>query len=212
MRGFGRSGRHRVDDRSGARARRGRGRARRGRARRPRRRATRTAGEAADRLRQRGHADAAAHRHPRRAAGAVRAHRRRVPALAADGSHRRAARAHGRARSRRRTACRRSSSKGQTRSEAIDYALPVASAQVKSAILLAALNAHGTTTVSEPAPTRDHTELMLAAAGAKVRRRPHSVSIESGVSPRARRGHSFPATSPPRRRSSSQRRSCPDQS
>src|SRR6266571_728407 len=41
--------------------------------------------------------------------------------------------------------------------EAIDYALPVASAQVKSAILLAALNALGTTTVSEPSPTRDHT-------------------------------------------------------
>jgi 3-phosphoshikimate 1-carboxyvinyltransferase len=34
------------------------------------------------------------------------------------------------------------------------------------------------TTVSEPVPTRDHTEVMLAAAGAKVRRRPHSVSIE----------------------------------
>jgi 3-phosphoshikimate 1-carboxyvinyltransferase len=61
---------------------------------------------------------------------------------------------------------------------AIDYALPMASAQVKSAILLAGLNAHGTTTVSEPVPTRDHTEVMLAAAGAKVRRRPHSVSID----------------------------------
>jgi 3-phosphoshikimate 1-carboxyvinyltransferase len=61
---------------------------------------------------------------------------------------------------------------------AIDYALPVASAQVKSAILLAGLNAHGTTTVSEPVPTRDHTEVMLTAAGANVRRRPHSVSIE----------------------------------
>jgi 3-phosphoshikimate 1-carboxyvinyltransferase len=61
---------------------------------------------------------------------------------------------------------------------AIDYALPMASAQVKSAILLAGLNAHGTTTVSEPVPTRDHTEAMLAAAGAKVRRRPHSVSID----------------------------------
>ena len=60
----------------------------------------------------------------------------------------------------------------------IDYALPVASAQVKSAILLAGLNATGTTTVVEPAPTRDHTELMLAAAGAHVRRRPSSVSIE----------------------------------
>jgi 3-phosphoshikimate 1-carboxyvinyltransferase len=60
----------------------------------------------------------------------------------------------------------------------IEYALPVASAQVKSAVLLAGLNADGTTTVIEPAPTRDHTELMLAAAGARVRRRPASVSIE----------------------------------
>jgi 3-phosphoshikimate 1-carboxyvinyltransferase len=60
----------------------------------------------------------------------------------------------------------------------IEYALPVASAQVKSAVLLAGLNADGTTTVIEPAPTRDHTELMLAAAGARVRRRPSSVSIE----------------------------------
>jgi 3-phosphoshikimate 1-carboxyvinyltransferase len=61
---------------------------------------------------------------------------------------------------------------------AIEYVLPVASAQVKSAILLAGLNADGTTTVIEPAPTRDHTELMLAAAGARVRRRPSSVSLE----------------------------------
>ena len=61
---------------------------------------------------------------------------------------------------------------------AIEYTLPVASAQVKSAILLAGLNADGTTTVIEPAPTRDHTELMLEAAGARVRRRPSSVSVE----------------------------------
>jgi 3-phosphoshikimate 1-carboxyvinyltransferase len=60
----------------------------------------------------------------------------------------------------------------------IEYTLPVASAQVKSAILLAGLNADRTTTVIEPAPTRDHTELMLAAAGAHVRRRPASVSVE----------------------------------
>jgi 3-phosphoshikimate 1-carboxyvinyltransferase len=60
----------------------------------------------------------------------------------------------------------------------IEYVLPVASAQVKSAVLLAGLSANGTTTVIEPAPTRDHTELMLAAAGARVRRRPASVSIE----------------------------------
>jgi 3-phosphoshikimate 1-carboxyvinyltransferase len=62
---------------------------------------------------------------------------------------------------------------------AIEYKLPVASAQVKSAILLAGINARGTTTVVEPAPTRDHTELMLEAAGARVRRRPSSVSVET---------------------------------
>ena len=60
----------------------------------------------------------------------------------------------------------------------IEYALPMASAQVKSAILLAGLNANGTTTVVEPAPTRDHTELMLEAAGVRIHRRPNSVSIE----------------------------------
>ena len=60
----------------------------------------------------------------------------------------------------------------------IDYTLPVASAQVKSAILLAGLGAAGRTTVHEPAPTRDHTELMLAAAGARVTRRPGSVTVE----------------------------------
>ncbi len=67
---------------------------------------------------------------------------------------------------------------GSDQLRAIDYVLPIASAQVKSTILLAGLNAQGTTTVSEPVPTRDHTEVMLAAAGARVRRRPHSVSIE----------------------------------
>jgi len=60
----------------------------------------------------------------------------------------------------------------------IDYKLPVASAQVKSALLLAGLNAQGTTTVVEPVQTRDHTELMLEAAGVSVRRRPSSVSVE----------------------------------
>jgi 3-phosphoshikimate 1-carboxyvinyltransferase len=59
----------------------------------------------------------------------------------------------------------------------IDYALPVASAQVKSAVLLAGLYADGETTVVEPAPTRDHTERMLAAAGARVTVRPTSVTI-----------------------------------
>jgi len=59
----------------------------------------------------------------------------------------------------------------------IDYALPVASAQVKSAVLLAGLFAIGETTVVEPAPTRDHTERMLAAAGARVTVRPTSVTV-----------------------------------
>jgi len=59
----------------------------------------------------------------------------------------------------------------------IDYVLPVASAQVKSAILLAGLYADGPTTVVEPAPTRDHTERMLRAAGARVDVRPTSVTV-----------------------------------
>ena len=50
----------------------------------------------------------------------------------------------------------------------IEYALPVASAQVKSAILLAGLNTPGRTTVIEPRPTRDHTERMLRHFGAAV--------------------------------------------
>jgi 3-phosphoshikimate 1-carboxyvinyltransferase len=51
---------------------------------------------------------------------------------------------------------------------AIDYTQTVASAQIKSAILLAALNASGTTTVLEPEKSRDHTERMLRAFGAQV--------------------------------------------
>ncbi len=50
----------------------------------------------------------------------------------------------------------------------IDYQLPMASAQVKSAILLAGLYAEGQTSVTEPAPTRDHTERMLRGFGAHV--------------------------------------------
>ena len=62
--------------------------------------------------------------------------------------------------------------------QAIDYELPVASAQVKSAVLLAGLCAEGATTVVEPMPTRDHTERLLERAGARVTRRPTSVTIE----------------------------------
>ncbi len=50
----------------------------------------------------------------------------------------------------------------------IEYRLPVASAQVKSAILLAGLNTPGVTTVIEPVPTRDHSERMLAGFGADL--------------------------------------------
>jgi 3-phosphoshikimate 1-carboxyvinyltransferase len=62
---------------------------------------------------------------------------------------------------------------------AISYELPVASAQVKSAILLAGLYAEGRTAVVEPVATRDHTEIMLAAAGAPIQRRPGRVSVAS---------------------------------
>ena len=51
---------------------------------------------------------------------------------------------------------------------AIDYRLPMASAQVKSAVLLAGLGARGVTSVIEPEPTRDHTERMLRAFGVRV--------------------------------------------
>jgi 3-phosphoshikimate 1-carboxyvinyltransferase len=59
----------------------------------------------------------------------------------------------------------------------IRYELPVASAQVKSCVLHAGLYATGRTIVVEPLPTRDHTELMLAAAGVRVTRRPGRVSL-----------------------------------
>jgi 3-phosphoshikimate 1-carboxyvinyltransferase len=60
----------------------------------------------------------------------------------------------------------------------IEFELRVASAQVKSAVLLAGLNANGPTTVLEPKPTRDHTELMLEAGGVRVQRKPGSVTID----------------------------------
>jgi 3-phosphoshikimate 1-carboxyvinyltransferase len=59
----------------------------------------------------------------------------------------------------------------------IDYELPVASAQVKSCLLFAALLAAGETRVVEPLPTRDHSERMLAAAGAQVRREGEAVVV-----------------------------------
>jgi 3-phosphoshikimate 1-carboxyvinyltransferase len=59
----------------------------------------------------------------------------------------------------------------------VQYELPVASAQVKSCVLLAGLFASGRTTVVEPEPTRDHTERMLRAAGVEVRRDGDRVSV-----------------------------------
>jgi 3-phosphoshikimate 1-carboxyvinyltransferase len=61
--------------------------------------------------------------------------------------------------------------------QGIRYELPVASAQVKSCVLHAGLYAHGRTTVVEPVPTRDHTERLLAAAGAPVTKRQGRVSV-----------------------------------
>ena len=67
----------------------------------------------------------------------------------------------------------------------IGYALPVASAQVKSALLLAGLYADGTTTVREPHPTRDYTERMLSAFGWPVAFAPGHASLEGGHTLRA---------------------------
>ncbi len=62
----------------------------------------------------------------------------------------------------------------------IDYTLPVASAQVKSALLLAGLFAEGRTRVTEPAPTRDHTERMLAHFGVRLEHDGSTVGIHGG--------------------------------
>ena len=64
----------------------------------------------------------------------------------------------------------------------IHYDLPVASAQVKSCVLLAGLYAEGTTTVTEPAPTRDHTERMLQGFGYEVRRDNDVILLRGGGS------------------------------
>ena len=75
-----------------------------------------------------------------------------------------------------RGACRRSRITG-TRPRPIHYELPMASAQVKSCVLLAGLAADGATTVTEPALSRDHTERMLAAAGVSVHRNGRHVTV-----------------------------------
>ncbi len=62
----------------------------------------------------------------------------------------------------------------------VDYAMPVASAQVKSCILLAGLGAQGPTLVREPAPSRDSAERMLRAMGARVSVNGNNVAVEPG--------------------------------
>jgi len=67
----------------------------------------------------------------------------------------------------------------------IDYAMPVASAQVKSSLLLAGLYGDGLTVVREPGPARDHTERMLVSMGAPVHRQGSVISSESPKRPLA---------------------------
>lgn len=64
--------------------------------------------------------------------------------------------------------------------KALDYTLPMASAQVKSCVLLAGLYAEGETKTTEPAPTRDHTERMLSGFGYKVERDGATASLQGG--------------------------------
>ena len=62
----------------------------------------------------------------------------------------------------------------------IDYRLPISSAQIKSAVLLAGLAADGVTTVVEPSPTRDHTERLLREFGVPVERNENKLSVRGG--------------------------------
>jgi 3-phosphoshikimate 1-carboxyvinyltransferase len=64
------------------------------------------------------------------------------------------------------------------RLRAVHYEMPMASAQVKSAVLLAGLYADGQTVVTEPAKTRDHTELALDLFGAQIEKRGRSIGIQ----------------------------------
>ncbi len=70
--------------------------------------------------------------------------------------------------------------RGADRPKAFTYATPVASAQVKSAILLAGLRADGPVSVTEPAASRDHSEVMLRMFGARVETRERTVTLTPG--------------------------------
>ncbi len=78
---------------------------------------------------------------------------------------------------------------GVERLHGIEYTMPIASAQVKSALLLAGLFAEGTTRVIEPAVSRDHSERMLEAMGVKLRRASLRVELEPPARLHAQRLH-----------------------
>lgn len=65
----------------------------------------------------------------------------------------------------------------------IDYSLPIASAQVKTALLLAALQAEGPTTLTEPGPSRDHTERMLMSLGASLQINGRTIRLDPDHNP-----------------------------
>ncbi len=69
---------------------------------------------------------------------------------------------------------------GGKKLKAINYTMPMASAQVKSCLLLAGLYAEGKTVVTEPAPTRDHTERMLRGFGYEVETEGSTISLQAG--------------------------------
>jgi 3-phosphoshikimate 1-carboxyvinyltransferase len=74
---------------------------------------------------------------------------------------------------------------------AIDYTLPMASAQVKTAILLAALYADGATRITEPGPSRDHSERMLAYLGAPLQQAGLTTTIDTKDWDRKLSGRAF---------------------
>ncbi len=71
--------------------------------------------------------------------------------------------------------------------KAINYDMPMASAQVKSCLMLAGLYAKGVTSITEPAPTRDHTERMLKGFGVNVMVEGNKISLEGGQTLKATR-------------------------
>jgi 3-phosphoshikimate 1-carboxyvinyltransferase len=85
----------------------------------------------------------------------------------------------------------------QGRLRALDYALPMASAQVKTAILLAGFYADGATTVTEPGPSRDHSERMLAYLGAPLTVKGRSTTIDTRNWDRRLAGEGFEVPADP---------------